>query len=84
MKESRLHTVNEGPITGLGESRWIPPHTAKNYPELKTVLDILKRPDLFPHKADMSKGAFVCVAWPSGDRILGGAVVPVSHVRNLS
>ena len=59
MKEGRLHTVNKGPITGLGEGWWIPPHTAKKYPELKTVLDILKRPDLFPHKEDKSKGAFV-------------------------
>ena len=33
-----LHSVIEGPITGLGEGWWIPPHTAKAYPELKTVL----------------------------------------------
>ena len=58
-QEGRLHTVNSGPITGLGEGWWIPPHTAKKHPELKTVLDILKRPDLFPHAEDKSKGAFV-------------------------
>ena len=57
--EGRLHVVNEGPITGLGEGWWIPPHTAKKYPQLKTALDILKRPDLFPDKEDPSKGAFV-------------------------
>jgi glycine betaine/proline transport system substrate-binding protein len=43
----------------LGEGWWIPPHTRKKHPELKTVLDILKRPDLFPHSEDKSKGAFV-------------------------
>ncbi len=59
MDEGRLHSVNSGPITGLGEGWWIPPHTAKKHPELKTVLDILKRPDLFPYQEDPSKGAFV-------------------------
>ena len=59
MKEGRLHSVVEGPITDLGEGWWIPPHTRKKHPELKTVLDILKRPDLFPHSEDKSKGAFV-------------------------
>ena len=59
LKEGRLHSLNDGPITGLGEGWWIPPHTAKKHPELKTVLDILKRPDLFPYQEDKSKGAFV-------------------------
>lgn len=58
MKEGRLHSVNSGPITGIGEGWWIPPYTAKKFPELKTVLDILKRPDLFPDQEDHSKGAF--------------------------
>ena len=62
--EGRLHSVNDAPITGLGEGWWIPPHTAKKHPELKTVLDILKHPELFPHPEDNSKGAFV--GCPSG------------------
>ena len=36
-KEGRLHTVSEGPITGLGEGWWLLPHTMKKHPELKTV-----------------------------------------------
>ena len=64
LKEGRLYTVNQGPITELGEGWWIPPHTAKNFPKLKTVLDVLKRPDLFPHPEDRSKGGFVTC--PSG------------------
>lgn len=54
-----LHSANAGPITGLGEGWWIPPHTAEKHPELKTVLDVLERPDLFPDVEDPSKGAFV-------------------------
>jgi glycine betaine/proline transport system substrate-binding protein len=59
MDAGTLHSANGGPITDLGEGWWIPPHTAKAHPELKTVLDVIKRPDLFPDKEDPSKGAFV-------------------------
>jgi glycine betaine/proline transport system substrate-binding protein len=59
MKEGTLHSENSNPITDLGEGWWIPPHTAKAHPELKTVLDVIKRPDLFPDTEDPSKGAFV-------------------------
>ena len=54
-----LHSANSGPITDLGEGWWIPPHTAQKHPELKTVLDVLERPDLFPDTEDPSKGAFI-------------------------
>ncbi len=55
----RLHAVNHGPITGLGEGWWIPAYTAEAHPELKTVLDIVDHPELFPSAEDPSKGAFV-------------------------
>ncbi len=55
----RLHAVNRGPITGLGEGWWIPAYTAEAHPELQTVLDVIERPDLFPSAEDPSKGAFV-------------------------
>ena len=64
ISEGSLHSARKGPITGLGEGWWIPPHTAKNHPELKTVLDVLERPDLFPDAEDPSKGAFI--GCPSG------------------
>ena len=57
--EGRLHSVNDGPITGLGEGWWLPPHTVKKHPELKTALDVLNNPQLFPHPEDSSKGAFI-------------------------
>ena len=62
--EGRLHSANGGPITGLGEGWWIPPATAEAHPELKTVLDIIEHPELFPHPEDPSKGAFI--GCPSG------------------
>lgn len=63
-KAGTLHSVNGGPISGLGEGWWIPPATAKAHPELKTVLDVIEHPDLFPDKEDPSKGAFI--SCPSG------------------
>ena len=48
MDEGRLHSAREMPITDLGEGWWVPDYVLKNHPELKTVLDILERPDLFP------------------------------------
>jgi len=57
--EGRLHSINTAPITELGEGWWIPPQTAKKHPNLKTVLDVLKHPELFPHPEDKSKGAFI-------------------------
>lgn len=63
MGEGRLHSVGS-PISDPGEGWWIPPHTAEKHPELKSVLDVLERPDLFPDAEDPSKGAFI--GCPSG------------------
>ena len=47
------------PITDLGEGWWVPSYTLEKNPDIKTVLDILERPDLFPAKEDPSKGEFI-------------------------
>jgi len=54
-----LVSANPTPITDLGEGWWIPPHTAEKHPELKTVLDVLEHPELFPDAEDPTKGAFI-------------------------
>ena len=59
MDEGRLHSANDGPITGLGEGWWITPAFKAAHPELDTVVKILERPDLFPYAEDPSKGAFI-------------------------
>lgn len=59
MEEGSLHSANSGPITGLGEGWWIPPATAAKHPELTSVLEVLKHPELFPDVEDPSKGAFI-------------------------
>jgi len=59
LAEGRLHAVNEASILGLGEGWWVLPYTAKAHPELKTALDFIEQPELFPDSEDPSKGAFV-------------------------
>jgi len=54
-----LHSVNAKPIAGAGEGWVVPDYTLVNHPELKTVLDIIEHPELFPFNEDPSKGAFV-------------------------
>ena len=58
LAEKRLIIGNKAPISGLGEGWWISPYTAKKH-NLKTVADVINRPDLFPYAEDKSKGAFV-------------------------
>ena len=48
LEEGSLHSANGGPISGLGEGWWIPPATAEKHPELTSVLEVLKHPELFP------------------------------------
>lgn len=57
--EGRLHSVNSGPITGLGEGWFVPQYFFDANPELETALDIIEHPELFPWAEDPSKGAIV-------------------------
>ena len=54
-----LLSVNPKPIAGAGEGWVVPSYTLANHPELKTVLDIIEHPELFPFNEDPSKGAFI-------------------------
>lgn len=59
MEEGRLHSVVEGPITGLGEGWWVTEKFAADHPELDTVEKLLEHPELFPYAEDESLGAFM-------------------------
>lgn len=64
VKQGRLHyaanALPEGGIEGL----WIPKYLADAHPEIKTIDDALKRPDLFPAPEAKGKGAIY--GCPSG------------------
>ena len=59
MEEGRLHSLVEGPITGLGEGWWVTEKFAADHPDLNTVEKLLEHPELFPYAEDASKGAFM-------------------------
>lgn len=58
-EEGRLFTLNEGPITGLGEGWWVTEKFRADHPDLDTVEKLLAHPELFPDAEDPSKGAFM-------------------------
>ena len=53
-----LVVANEGPITDLGEGWWVTEAFAKANPDIKSVEDLLEKPELVPHPEDASKGGF--------------------------
>ncbi|KAB0682656.1 ABC transporter substrate-binding protein [Aureimonas leprariae] len=55
---------------GGNQGWWIPKYVADQHPDLKTIGDVLKHPDLFPGPEDKSKGAIY-----NGPQGWGGTVV---------
>ena len=54
--EGKLHYATESLNEGGVEGWWIPKYFAEANPEIKTIDDLLARPDLIPFKDDESKG----------------------------
>ena len=59
IQENRLVKLNPSPITGAGEGWMMSAAAAAAHPELKTIDDIIARPDLFPHPEDQIGRAHV-------------------------
>lgn len=57
--EGRMHILNQGPITGLGEGWWVTKKFRDDHPELDTVEKLLDHPEMFPDAEDPSVGAFM-------------------------
>lgn len=57
VKEGRLHYAARSLTDGGIEGWWIPKYVADAHPDIKTIDDALKHPELFPAAADKSKGA---------------------------
>ncbi|MGE0350128.1 ABC transporter substrate-binding protein [Hydrogenophaga sp.] len=57
VKEGRLHYAAEALKDGGIEGWWIPKYVADAHPDIKTIDDALKHPELFPSAEDKSKGA---------------------------
>jgi glycine betaine/proline transport system substrate-binding protein len=57
--EGRMHVVNGAPIVGAGEGWFVPDYMQEKHPQLKTVMDSIEHPQLFPDAEDPSKGALI-------------------------
>jgi glycine betaine/proline transport system substrate-binding protein len=57
VKEGRLHYAARSLQDGGVEGWWIPKYVADAHPEIKTIDDALKRPELFPAPEAKGKGA---------------------------
>lgn len=53
----RLHLAGTALRDGGAEGWWIPKYTADANPQIKTIADALKRPDLFPAPENAKQGA---------------------------
>ena len=54
--EGKLHYASESLSEGGVEGWWIPKYIADENPEIKTVVDALNHPEVFPHPNDANKG----------------------------
>ena len=62
--EGRLVIAGEILLDGGEEGWWVPDYMVNENPELSTLQEVLKRPDLFPDKEEPGKGRFYTC--PSG------------------
>ena len=57
VQEGRLHYAARSLPDGGVEGWWIPKYVADQHPDIKTIDDVLKRPELFPAPEAKGKGA---------------------------
>ena len=57
VEEGKLQIVSEPLSDGGVQGLWIPKYVAEAHPEIKTIQDALKHPELFPAPEDAGKGA---------------------------
>ncbi|WP_284775092.1 ABC transporter substrate-binding protein [Agrobacterium sp. lyk4-40-TYG-31] len=69
-KEGRIIKVGSPLPDGGNQGWWIPKYVADAHPDIKTIPDLLKHPELFPSTDDPSKGAIL-----NGPQGWGGTVV---------
>ncbi|CZT36999.1 ABC transporter substrate-binding protein [Rhizobium sp. 9140] len=70
VEEGRIVKVGSPLPDGGNQGWWIPKYLADKHPDIKTIPDLLKHPELFPNEEDPSKGAVL-----NGPQGWGGTVV---------
>ncbi|NUS68106.1 MAG: ABC transporter substrate-binding protein [Ensifer adhaerens] len=76
--EGRIIKVGSPLPDGGVQGWWIPKYFADAHPDIKTIPDLLKHPDLFPDPEDASKGAIF-----NGPQGWGGTVVTAQFYKGF-
>ena len=78
VEEGKLIYASKALSDGGVQGWWIPKYVADAHPDIKTIDDALKHPELFPDPEDLSKGAVF-----NGPPGWGGTVVTDSVLQGL-
>lgn len=76
LSEKTLVSPGKALSDGGQQGWWIPKYVAEAHPDIKTIADALKHPELFPNPADSSKGAVF-----NGPQGWGGTVVTTQFFK---
>ncbi|TGP82955.1 ABC transporter substrate-binding protein, partial [bacterium M00.F.Ca.ET.222.01.1.1] len=68
--EGRVKRVGTGISDGSVSGWWVPKYVIDAHPDIKTVDDALKHPDLFPAAEDPSKGGIIQGPQGWGDTVV--------------
>lgn len=76
LSEKKLVAPGVALSDGAQQGWWIPKYVADAHPDIKTIADALKHPELFPNPEDSSKGAVF-----NGPQGWGGTVVTTQFFK---
>jgi len=76
IEEGRIISVSHSLSDGGVQGWWIPKYLADAHPDIKTIQDALKHPELFPAPEDSSKGAVF-----NGAQGWGGTVITAQFFK---
>lgn len=76
IEEGKLRIAGRGFVDGGIQGMYVPKFIVDQNPEIKTIADAVKRPDLFPNPEDPSRGA-----WSAGQQGWGGTIIASQYYK---
>lgn len=74
--EGKLLIAGKGFVDGGIQGIYVPKFIVDEHPEIKTIADAIKHPELFPNPEDPSKGA-----WSAGQQGWGGTIIASQYYK---
>lgn len=76
IREGKLVVAGQSYVKGGVQGIYVPKFIVDEHPDIKTIADAVKHPELFPNSNDPSKGA-----WSAGPQGWGGTVVASQYFK---